>query len=171
MATVLASQDRLVEGLRLAAESVQQCRDTLGERSIETSHALHTLATLQLDANHNHEAEKVAANALVAIEGVNGKSHISTVPIRSTLIEVLRRLERYQDADHLVQVSLEVVQQVLGERHPAAAHILVDRSVLRSALGDANGAGEALVAAVALMEASPEVFPEAYVRKHRAKLK
>ena len=84
---------------------------------------------------------------------------------------LFHRLERYQDADHLVQVSLEVVQQVLGERHPAAAHILVDRSVLRSALGDANGAGEALVAAVALMEASPEVFPEAYVRKHRAKLK
>ena len=56
------------------------------------------------------------------------------------------------------------------ERHPAAAHILVDRSVLRRALGDTAGADKALQHAVELMEASPEVFPEAYVSKQRSRL-
>jgi hypothetical protein len=170
MAIVYASQGKLPEAVQLGEESTRQCRDTLGDRSVETSHSLHTLATLYLDMQRNADAEFVAADALSGIEGVNGLNHISTVPLRSTLIEVLRRLGRYEEGDYLVQVSLEIVGEVLGEQHPAAAHILIDRSVLREAMGDIAGSETALQLAVRLMEASPLVFPEAYVDKQKSRL-
>jgi len=169
MAIVYASQGKLEAAVQRSQESVKQCRETLGERSLETSHALHTLATLYLDLDRNPESESVAAESLAAIENVNGLNHISTVPLRSTLIEVLRRLGRYQDADYLVQISLEIVSEALGERHPATAHILIDRSILREALGDLAGRDAAIRQAVVLMETSPEVFPEAYIEKQRAR--
>jgi len=178
IALAYAARGSVTEGVQMAAESVKQCREVFGARSLDTSHALHTLATLHLHQGRHMDAERLAAEALSTVEGVMGMHHVNTVPPRTTLVEVLKRSGRFHEADRLVEVSLAIVDNLKFDnpdkaepkRHPAAVHLLVEHCNIREAMGDLSRAQDTLKRAVELMEANLDIFPEAHTELHRNRL-
>jgi serine/threonine-protein kinase len=122
----------------------------LGERHLQTSKALSSLALLRRDQGRFEDAETLLQEALAIRRHEFGDDHLETALVRANLAEVAFRDGRIPEAQSVMQRVLAVRSRQRGEDHPDVAMCLYNIGRYRESAGDLEGALELHERALAL---------------------
>jgi serine/threonine-protein kinase len=122
----------------------------LGERHIQTSKALSSLALLRRDQGRFEDAETLLQESLAIRRHEFGDDHLETALVRANLAEVAFRDGRIPEAQSAMQRVLAVRSRQRGEDHPDVAMCLYNLGRYRESAGDLEGALELHERALAL---------------------
>ncbi|MGQ0721981.1 MAG: tetratricopeptide repeat protein [Candidatus Eiseniibacteriota bacterium] len=123
------------ESERLARESVELYRDSVGAADPRYAGALFTLFEALRSQGRLAEAEAAQREALAIHRAASGDDHPSVLMGMSNLAHVLKNQRKYAEAESLYRATIALERRVLGDSHPALATGLNNLAVLVKSLG------------------------------------
>ena len=118
------------ESEKLARESVELYRKSVGERDTLYAGAVSTLSVTLEKEGRLEEAEAAQREALAIRKEAWGADHPNVLISMSNLAKLLKMQRKYADAESLYRETIAVERRVLGKDHPILAKGINNLAVL-----------------------------------------
>ncbi len=123
-----------------------------GSRAIPIAKTKSQLAELYKFQDRLSEAEMLLREALEIQEKELGVEHLETLTTKRILAGILREAHKYEESDELYKVIIEARTRILGEDHIEVIHTWNSYSQLLNAMGNKQGALDAISKAIDIIE-------------------
>ena len=137
---LLQAQGDLTGAEVLLREALKACRETLGDRHIDTLTSISNLGALLSDQGDLEGAEVLLREALQARRETLGDRHKETLTSINNLAMVLQDKSDLAEADVLHREALQACRETLGDRHMQTLGSISNLGLLLQDQGDLAGA-------------------------------
>ncbi len=133
-------------------QSVETCRNRLGEQHTSVATSLNNLGELYRSQGRYSEAEPLLIQALDLMKQLLEEQHPSVATSLNNLAELYRSQGKYESAEPLHLQALDLRKRLLGEQHPSVATSLNNLAGLYRSQGKYEAVEPLLIQALEIAE-------------------